>query len=331
MEASPMKAVICPEYGPPEVLQLKAVDKPSPKPDEVLVKVYATTVTSGDVIDRAFNVSAWAWLPTRIMMGFRKPRRTIPGSDLAGEIESAGEDVNRFKQGDQVFGSAGWGSGAYAEYICLPKDGALAIKPTDISYEEVAPLSFGGLTALHFIRKANIQNGSKVLVYGASGSTGTYAVQLAKYYGGEVTGVCSTSNLELVKSLGADKVIDYTQQDFTKSAETYDVIFDAVRKTTFSRCKRSLKENGIYLTTDMGLALFFHMFWTSIAGSQKVISGIASQSPEDLVFMAELVEAGKVKTVIDRSYPLEEVVEAHRYVERGHKKGNVIITMAHSG
>jgi len=325
-----MKAVICPKYGSPDVLQLNEVEKPTPKPDEVLIKIYATTVSSGDVIDRTGRVSTWAWLPTRLAFGLTKPRRKIPGAELAGEIETVGVEVKWFNKGDQVFGSAGWGSGAYAEYKCLPADGALAIKSPNVTFEEAAPLTFGGLTALYFIRKGNITSGSKVLVFGASGSIGTYAVQLAKYFGGEVSGVCSTTNLELVKSLGADHVIDYTKEDFTERGESYDVIFDTVRKTSFARCKGSLKENGTYLTTDMGLALFYHMFWTSITSSQKVISGIASQKPEDLMFLAELLEAGKMKTVIDRKYELEEIAEAHRYVEKGHKKGNVIITVAHN-
>ncbi|MFC1874705.1 NAD(P)-dependent alcohol dehydrogenase [Chloroflexota bacterium] len=322
-----MKAVVCTKYGPPEVLQLKEVAKPIPKDNEVLIKIHATTVSSGDVIDRTGTVSPWAWLPTRIIFGLIRPKRSIPGAELAGEIESVGKDVKLFKEGDQVFGSTGWGSGAYAEYKCLPEDGALAIKPANMTYEEAATITFGALTSLFFLRKGDIQNGQKVLIYGASGSLGTFAIQLAKYFGAEVTGVCSTTNVEMVESLGADKVIDYTKEDFTKSGETYDVIYDAVRKTSFSRCKSLLKKKGIYLTTDMGLILLLQMLWTSMIGSKKVIIGIPTNRIEDLIFLKELIEAGKLKPVIDRRYPLEQIVEAHRYVEKGHKKGHVVITM----
>jgi NADPH:quinone reductase-like Zn-dependent oxidoreductase len=322
-----VKAIVCTKYGPPDVLQLKELDKPVPKDNEVLIRVHATTVSSGDVIDRTLETSPLFWLPMRIMFGLIRPRRIIPGAELAGEIESVGIDVKLFSKGDQVFGSTGWGSGAYAEYKCLPEDRELVRKPASMTYEEAAAVPFGGLTALHFLRKGSIQSGQKVLIYGASGSVGTYAVQIAKYFGAEVTGVCSTTNLEMVKSLGADKVIDYTKEDFTESGETYDVVFDAVRKTSFSRCKSSLKKKGFYLSTDMGLALILQMLWTSIIGNKKVISGVASHTSEDLVFLKELIEAGKLKPVIDRRYPLEQIVEAHRYVETGHKKGNVVITV----
>jgi len=325
-----MKAIICTKYGSPEVLELQDVERPVPKDNEVLIKIHATTVTSGDVVDRSCKVHLSAWLPTRIFMGLTKPRRKIPGADLAGEIEAVGKDVTLFKAGDQVFGSAGWGAGAYAEYKCVGQDARLAPKPANMSYEEAAAIPFGGGTALHFLKKANIQPGQKVLIYGASGSVGTYAVQIAKYYGAEVTGVCSSSNLEWVQSLGADNVIDYTKEDFTKNGQTYDVIFDTVAKSSFSKSKKALKQKGIYLTTDMGLVLMLQMLWAKMIGSRRVVSWVASIKVEDLMFLKELVEAGHLKSVIDRTWPLEQMAEAHAYVETGHKKGNVAITVKHN-
>ncbi len=319
-----MKAVIYTKFGPPEVLHLQEVEKPTPKANQVLIKIYATTVVKEDPDMRAspgFN-------------GFLKPRHPILGQELAGEVEAIGKGVTRFKPGDQVFGFDMFG--AYAEYKCMPENGALAIKPANMSYEEAASVPNGALTALPFLRdKGKIQSGQTVLIYGASGSVGAAAVQLAKYYGAKVTGVCSTVNLEWVKSLGADQVIDYTQEDFTENGKTYDIIFDTVGKRSFSECKDSLTDEGIYLATVPTPVIMLQALWPAKSGNKKVkfvAAGLrpASEKIKDLVFLTELIEAGKIKPVIDRVYPLEQIAEAHRYVEQGHKKGNVVITLEHN-
>ncbi|MFC1921712.1 NAD(P)-dependent alcohol dehydrogenase [Chloroflexota bacterium] len=330
-----MKAIVYTEYGPPEVLQLKEVEKPTPMDDEVLIKIFATAVTTGDANARGFTHVPPGFGPLpRLMFGITGPRKPIIGADLAGEIEAAGKDVNSFNKGDQVYGIDGNNLGSYAEYVCRSEDGALALKPANMSYEEAAAVPFGACTALYFLReKANIQSGQKVLINGASGGVGIYAVQLAKYFGTEVTGVCSTKNLELVKSLGADKVVDYTKEEFTQNGETYDIIFDVVGgKISFSKCRNSLKQNGFFLAVAGGLKEAIQMLWTSVVGSKKVIfgGGMASERKDYLLFLNELIEAGKIKAVIDRHYPLEQTAEAHRYVEEGHKRGNVVITVEHN-
>ncbi|UGV41405.1 NAD(P)-dependent alcohol dehydrogenase [Methanococcoides orientis] len=325
-----MKAIVYEKYGPPEVLHLKEVDKPTPKDNEVLIRIYATTVTKYDCWMRSCTAPPGFGLLMRIASGIRKPKKPILGTELAGEIEAVGKDVKLFSKGNPVFGYTGMNLGAYAEYICLPEDGALAIKPANMTYEEAAAVQQGALTALFFLRKGNIQSGQKVLIFGASGGVGSAAVQIANHFGAEVTGVCSTRKLELVKSLGADKVIDYTQEDFTKSGETYDIIFDTVGKSPFSGSTKSLKNEGIYLFTTYGLVRLFRIIWLNLTNSKKAISGLLKERAEDLIFLRELIEDGKLKVVIDRRYPLEQAVEAHKYVETGHKKGHVVLTVEHN-
>lgn len=330
-----MKAIVYTEYGPPEVLKLKEVAKPAPKDNEVLVKIHATTVNFGDLIARnfksvtpgKFNMLFLFWLIGKISFGLNKPKKGVLGSEFAGVIESAGKDVKKFKIGDQVFGYNGQNMGAYAEYLCLPEGGCLAIKPSNMTYEEAAAVPYGAITALKLLRKVDIQPGQQVLINGASGGIGSAAVQLAKYFGADVTGVCGTRRLDFVKSLGADKVIDYTKEDFTQNNETYDLIFDVLGRSSFAKCKGSLKQNGRYLLASFKTRQLLQMIRTSIAGNKKVICALAVEKPEDLVFIKELVEAGKIKSIIDRRYPLEQTAEAHRYVEEGHKQGNVVITV----
>ena len=321
-----MKAIVYEKYGPPDVLQLKEVAKPIPKEDEVLIRIYATTATLYDCWARSGTAPPGFWLFSRIGSGLRKPKQPILGTELAGEIEAVGAEVTRIKVGDQVFGFSA-NLGAYAEYICL-HEGAVGIKPANMTYEEAAAVPQGALTALHFLRKVNVQSGGKVLIFGASGGVGGYAVQLAKHhFGAEVTGVCRTSKIEYVRSLGADQVIDYNKEDFPKIGQTYDVIFDTIGKSSVLRSKRSLKKEGFYLFATFGLPKLFPFLWLNLTSSQKVIIGLVEESSEDLIFLKELIEAGKLKTVIDRTYPLEQMAEAHRYVEKGHKKGNVVITV----
>ena len=316
-----MKAMVYTKFGPPDVLHLQEVKKPTPKDHEVLIKIHATTVVKEDPDMRAspgFN-------------GLLKPRNQILGQELAGEIESIGKDVTRFKSGDQVFGIDMFG--AYAEYKCMPENGALAIKPTDLSFEDAASVPNGALTALSFLRdKGNIRSGQSVLIYGASGSVGAAAVQLARYWRAKVTGVCSAANLEWVKLLGADQVIDYTREDFTENGKTYDIIFDTVGALSYSACKNSLTEKGVYLTTVPAPAVLLQALWSAKRGGKKVkfaATGLrpASEKIKDLVFLTELMEAGEIKPVIDRCYPLEQIAKAHRYVQQGHKKGNVVVTV----
>ena len=331
-----MKAIVWTKYGSPDSLQLKEIEKPTPKDNEVLIKVYATTVFAGDCEFRSLKFPFILSIFMRMFIGLIKPKRiTILGQELAGEIESVGKDVKLYKEGDQVFAQTGIRMGAYTEYICRheePKEisGVLAIKPTNMTYEEAAAVPTGGLEALHYLRKGNIQRGEKVLINGAGGSIGTFAVQLAKYYGAEVTGVDSTDKLDMLLTIGVDKVIDYTQEDFTKGSETYDVIFDVVGKSSFSGSIKSLKQNGRYLLANPRRTQKFQGRIISRRTSKKVIAGNASYRTKDLISLKELIEAGKIKSIIDRRYPLEQIVEAHRYVDTGQKKGHVVITVEHN-
>ena len=304
-----MKAIICTKYGPPDVLKLKEIETPIPKKNEVRIKIIATTVTASDCIVRGFKISRWSPMGflMGLIVGFTKPRRSILGLILTGEIDSIGKDVEKFKKGDQIFAYTDISMGAYAEYVCLPQKGVITLKPANLSFEEAVAIPYGGLLALHFLKKANIKKGQKVLIYGASGSIGTSAVQLARYFGAEVTGICSTANLEMVKSLGATTVIDYTKENFIKKDDKYDLILNAVGKSKVKlQCKKALTPNGKHITVD---------------------DGTPTHHVEDLKFLKKLAEDDHLKPIIDSSYPLEQIVEAHRYVDKGHKKGNVIINI----
>ena len=315
-----MKAVVYKQYGSPEVLQLMDVEKPMPKNNEILLSIKATAVNSGDIRLRKADPFA-----VRFLSGLIKPKINILGSVFSGEVESIGKDVTFFKVGDYVFGHTDMRFGAYSEFKCFPENASLALKPANITHIEAATIPFGGTTALHFIKKADIKSGQKVLIVGASGAVGSAAVQLAKSYGAHVTGVCSTANLALIKSIGADEAIDYTKEDFTKNGETYDVIFDAVNTISISRSLKSLNKKGILILSAAGMSETFQGLWISMTNSRKVWTGVISHKAEDIVFLKELIEAGKLKPIIDRTYPLVQIVDAHAYVEKGHKKGNVAI------
>lgn len=330
-----MKAVVYTEYGLPEVLKLQEVEKPTPKEHEVLIKIQATSINYGDLIARnfrevtpsKFNMPFFFWLPARFAFGWNSPKMNILGSELAGQIEAVGKDVTLFKPGDQVFAFRGANMGANAEYICMSEKGLVVLKPQNMSYEEAATVPYGALTALNLLRVANIQPGQKVLINGASGGIGSAAVQLAKHFGAEVTGVCGTQRVQFVKSLGADKVLDYTKEDFTQNGQTYDLIFDILGKSSFARCKGSLKENGLYFLASFKTKQLLQMLWTSITGGKRVICALSSEKRADLLLIKELIEAGKIKAFIDKRYPLEQVAQAHRYIEQGEKRGQVVINL----
>ena len=331
-----MKAIVYTQYGSPDVLQLQDVVRPAPKDNEILIRIRATSVGFGDVLARKFNTITprsfsmpfFFWLPARLAFGLRKPRKPILGSEFAGEVEAVGKAVKRFKAGDRVFGYRGPNMGAYAEYLCMPENGIVAHKPANLTYEEAAAVPYGALTALNLLRKVRIERGQKVLINGASGGIGSYALQLAKDFGAEVTGVCSTPRLALVKALGVDKVIDYTREDFTRNGETYDLIVDILGKTAFSRAKNSLTPNGRLLYASFKLRHLVQMAWTSRFSRRKIICALSVEKPEDLVFVRELVEAGKLKPIVDRCYPLEQAAAAHRYAETGQKAGSIVLQSA---
>jgi len=330
-----MKAITYTEYGTPDVLHIKEMNKPTPKDNEILIRVHAVSVNMGDLWGRnfkaitpsKFSMPLPLWLPSRLYFGVTKPRINVLGNEFAGEVESVGRDVKRFKKGDPVFGYRGQSMGANAEYLCMAENGIVAVKPANISYEEAAAIPYGALTALPLLRRVNIQPGQKVLINGASGGIGSAAVQLAKYYGAEVTGVCGTPRLGFVKALGADKVIDYTKEDFTQNGEIYDLIFDIMNKSSFEKCKDSLKPNGVYLLASFKMKQVFQMLQTSRSNGKKVICALAMENLEDMELTRKLVEEGKIKAVVDKCFPMERAAEAHRYVESGNKAGSVVITI----
>ena len=326
-----MKAIVCTDYGSPDVLQVREVEKPIPKHDEVLIRIRATTVSAADCELRRFDFPGWVWLPIRLWFGLRRPRRPVLGQELAGDIEAVGKDVRSLREGDRVFAATGIGLGAHAEYICLreaPEGGAMATMPSNLSYEEAAAVPYGGGEALKFLREGKIRSGQNVLINGAGGSFGTFAVQLAKVFGAQVTAVDSTPKLEMLRAIGADQVIDYTRETFTDSGETYDVIFDVVRNSSSSRMVRSLRQNGAYLTANPGLSQVMLALWSRITSSKRVVLGVSGATNEDLAYLRGLIEAGKIRPVVDRRFPLEQVAEAHRYAESGEKMGNIVISNA---
>ena len=317
-----MKAIVCTKYGAPDFLQMKEVEKPSPKENEILIKIHASSVSSGDSRMRRADPFI-----IRLIFGFKRPRNPILGVVVAGEIEAIGKSVSNYKVGDQVFGSSGMHFSAHAEYVSVPEDAVLALKPGNITYEEAAAIPFGATASMHFLRIANIQQGQKVLIYGASGALGTMAVQLAKNYGADITAVCSTSNIELMKSLGADHVIDYTQEDFTRNVKKYDVVFDTIGKSSLRKALKSLSDNGHLLLASAGIGTMIGGSIKSMFIKKKIVSGVIKETVKDMNFFKQLIEKGSLKAVIDRVYPLEKIAEAHAYVDKGHKKGNVIIAM----
>ncbi len=322
-----MKTIVVTRYGPPEVLEFREVEKPVPADNEILIKTRATTVSSGDWRVRSLILPPGFGPMGRLALGFSKPRQPVLGTELSGDIESVGKDVKKFKVGDRVFAFIGVGMGCHAEYRCVPEDGPIALIPPNVSYDEAAALCFGGTTALDYLRRGKIKSGDKVLINGASGAVGAAAVQLAKHFGAEVTAVCSTANVELVRSLGAANVIDHKKEDFTRNGVTYDIIMDTAGTARFSRSKASLKESGRLLQVLGGLSDLFLVSWVALTSKKRIVAGPAAEKVDDVRFLADLAEKGEYRAVIDRRYPFAQIVEAHRYVDSGHKKGSVVITM----
>lgn len=333
-----MKAMMYEQYGSPDVLKLKDIEKPMPKDNEVLIRIYASNVNYGDLTTRnfaniparKFNMPMLLLFLAKLTSGLKKPKKQILGSEFSGKIEAIGKDVRQFKVGDDVFAYNGMNMGGNAEYICMPENGMIGLKPGNMSYEEASAVPYGGIMGLSLLRKVNIQNGQKVLVYGASGGIGSIALQLAKHFGAEVTGVCSTPRIDYIKALGADKVIDYTKEDFADSNETYDVFFDILGRSSFSKVKNSLTKNGRYLLASFKTRHLLSMLGTKLGSGKKVICALADENPQDLILLKELVEKGEIKSIIDKNFPLEKVAEAHRYIEEGYKKGNVVISIKHN-